>query len=223
MISISNLSKRFGSQTVVNSFTFATEKPGLYVFVGANGSGKSTLFNLISGLILMDEGEISLDEFTDVDIIRSKFGISTEPFVTDPALTVKEIFSICCQIKKMPVTEISKWIDFWELKDALHKPFKALSTGMKKRLSLALSLVGNPAYLLWDEPFNGLDPIGIELLNQLTIDLVEQGKTIFLSTHLLAEISFSKIHFLVMKEGKLVGQIVAGDLNSKGLIINLLK
>lgn len=223
MISISNLSKRFGPQTVVNSFSFETEKPGLYVFVGANGSGKSTLFNLISGLVLMDTGEISLNGFTDVDIIRSKFGISTEPIVTDPGLTVAEIFTICRRIKKMPEADISKWIDFWELNDALHKPFKALSTGMKKRLSLALSLVGNPAYLLWDEPFNGLDPIGIELLNQLTIDLVDQGKTIFLSTHLLGEISFPKIHFLVMKDGLLIGQIVAGDLNSKDQIINLLK
>lgn len=223
MITIHNISKRFGSQMVVNNFSFEAEKPGLYVFVGANGSGKSTLFNLISGLILMDKGEIILNGFTDVDIIRSKFGISTEPIVTDPGLTVTEIFMICRRIKKIPEADISKWIDFWELNDALHKPFKALSTGMKKRLSLALSLVSNPTYLLWDEPYNGLDPIGIELLNQLTIDLVDQGKTIFLSTHLLGEISFPKIQFLVMKDGCLISQIVAGDLNSKAHIINLLK
>ncbi len=223
MISITNLHKRFGRQTVVNNFSFETETSGLYVFVGANGSGKTTLFNLISGLMLPDKGQISLNGLTDVDLIRSKFGISTEPFVTDPALTVTEIVSICCQIKKTPIFEISRWIDFWELNDALGKSFRALSTGMKKRLSLALSLVGNPTYLLWDEPFNGLDPFGIELLNQLAIDLIDQGKTIFLSTHLLGEISFSKIHFLVMKNGELVGQVMDGCLNSKGQIINLLK
>lgn len=223
MISIHNLSKRFGPQTVVNNFSFETEKPGLYVFVGANGSGKSTLFNLISGLILMDTGQVSLNGVTSVGIIRSKFGISTEPFVTDPSLTVNEIFAICRRIKKIPDPEISNWIDFWELNDTLHKPFKALSTGMKKRLSLALSLIGNPTYLLWDEPFNGLDPIGIMLLNQLTIDLVDQAKTIFLSTHLLGEISFPKIQFLVMKDGELVGEFVAEDQSCKDQIINLLK
>jgi len=223
MISITNLNKRFGRQTVVNNFNFEAQNPGLYVFVGANGSGKSTLFNLISGLIVKDNGQISLNGLTDVDIIRPKFGISTEPFVTDPALTVTEIVSICCRIKGAPVSEISRWIDFWELNDALGKSFRALSTGMKKRLSLALSLVGNPTYLLWDEPFNGLDPIGIELLNQLTIDLIDQGKTIFLSTHLLGEINFSKIHFLVMKNGELAGQVMDACLNSKDQIINLLK
>lgn len=223
MISITNLNKRFGRQPVVANFNFETQKPGLYVFVGANGSGKSTLFNLISGLILKDRGQISLNGQTDVDIIRSRFGISTEPFVTDPALSVAEVFAICRRIKKMPETDISNWIDFWELNDALNKSFRALSTGMKKRLSLALSLVGNPTYLIWDEPFNGLDPIGIELLNQLIIDLVDQGKTIFLSTHLLGEISFPKTHFLVMKNGELASQVMDGCLNSKSQIINLLK
>lgn len=223
MISITNLNRRFGRQSVVNNFNFEAQKPGLYVFVGANGSGKSTLFNLVSGLILKDSGQISINGLTDVDIIRSRFGISTEPFVTDPALSVTEVCAICRRIKKIPETDISKWIDFWELNDALNKPFRALSTGMKKRLSLALSLVGNPTYLLWNEPFNGLDPIGIELLNQLTIDLVDQGKTIFLSTHLLGEISFSKTHFLVMKNGELAGQVMDGCLNSKDQIINLLK
>jgi ABC-type multidrug transport system ATPase subunit len=223
MLAIRNISKRFGPQTVVNNFSFETDKPGLYVLVGANGSGKSTLFNLISGLILMDNGQIELDGCTDVDVIRSRCGISTEPFVTDPSLTVNEIFAICHWIRKIPDTEILNWIEFWELNDMLNKPVKALSTGMKKRLSLALSLIANPDYLFWDEPFNGLDPIGIGLLNQLIVDLVDQGKTIFLSTHLLGEISFPKIQFLVMKDGLLVGQVVDGDLSSKDQVINLLK
>ena len=225
MLKINKLTKRFGTQIAVNELDLEVSDPGLTVFVGANGSGKSTLFNLISGLILPDEGKIIINGNSCNDNERTKIGISTEPFITEPSLTVKEIFDICLKIKEVSSVDNEKWLSYWELGDMFSKPFRALSTGMKKRLSLALSLVGNPCYLLWDEPFNGLDPLGIELLNQLISDLVLQGKYVFLSTHLLNEINFQQALFLIMKDGKLGEKVYADQsvLDSNARIINLLK
>lgn len=225
MLKISKLTKRFETQAAVNELDIEVNEPGLFVFVGANGSGKSTLFNLVAGLILPDKGEICINGDSNTVTCRTKTGISTEPFFTEPSLTVNEIFDICIRIKKASLDECEKWLSYWELDAFKNKTFKALSTGMKKRLSLALSLVDNPVILLWDEPFNGLDPLGIELLNQLISDLVMQGKYVLLSTHLLNEIHSQEAVFFILKDGKLIGKIdahqMASDCNEQ--IINLLK
>ena len=225
MLKISKLTKRFGNQAAVNELDIEVKEPGLYVFVGANGSGKSTLFNLVAGFILPDKGEICINGDSNTDTSRTKTGISTEPFFTEPSLTVNEIFDICIRIQKALFDDCEKWLSYWELDAFRNKSFKALSTGMKKRLSLALSLIADPDILLWDEPFNGLDPLGIELLNRLISDLVKQGKYVFLSTHLLNEIHSQEAVFFILKDGKLIGKIdarqIVPDCNEQ--IINLLK
>ena len=179
---------------------------------------------MIAGLINPDEGEISLNSISDADLRRKQLGISTEPFITEPSLTVLEIAEIIRQIKHVSSEEIKELLKRWEIWSAREKPFKALSTGMKKRLSLALSLPGNPDYLLWDEPFNGLDPLGIKRLNQVIGELNKEQKTIFLSTHLLNEISVPASACFVMKDGSLAGTVHRDStVNFKETILNLLK
>ncbi|WP_321345657.1 ABC transporter ATP-binding protein [uncultured Draconibacterium sp.] len=224
MLKINNLTKRFGNFGAVNQLSLEVSQPGLYLFVGDNGSGKTTLFNLVAGLINPDDGEISLNNITDADLRRKQLGISTEPFTTEPSLTILEIAEIIRQIKHVSSAEMKQLFKQWEIWSAREKPFKALSTGMKKRLSLALSMIGNPEYLLWDEPFNGLDPLGIKLLNEIILNLTRQGKTIFLSTHLLNELNVHANTCFVMKNGNLIGTVhnePATDFNKS--ILNLLK
>lgn len=223
MLRIKNLTKKFGSCIAINNLNFEITEPGLYIFVGVNGSGKTTLFNLVSGLILPDFGEICLNGIHNPDKIRSLTGISTEPFITEPSLSVAEIAQICQQIKKAKKANVEKWLTFWELQPVKEKAFKTLSTGMKKRLTLALSLFGNPDYLFWDEPFNGLDPLGIEILNQLTDQLISQGKYILISTHLLNELTSTRATYYVIKDGELAGTISHDNKNTHEKIINLLK
>lgn len=224
MLKINQLTKKFGNFRVVNQLSLEVSQPSLYLFVGDNGSGKTTLFNMIAGMINPDEGEISLNSITDADLRRKKLGISTEPFITEPSLTVLEIAEIIRQIKHVSSEEMKELLKRWEIWNAREKPFKALSTGMKKRLSLALSLCGNPDYLLWDEPFNGLDPLGIKLLNQIVEELNDEQKTIFLSTHLLNEINVPANACFVMKDGNLAGTIHHNSTtNFKETILNLLK
>ena len=224
MLRIENLTKKFGSFVAVNKLIFEINQPGLYLFVGDNGSGKTTLFNIIAGLINPDDGNISFNNSTEADLRRKQFGISTEPFITEPSLTVSEITEIVQKVKHVSSEETTRLLQLWDIWNAKDKPFKALSTGMKKRLSLALSMPGNPDFLLWDEPFNGLDPLGIKLLNEIILDLTEQGKTILLSTHLLNEISVPSNSCFVMKEGKLVGTVQHdSSTNFNQTIFNILK
>lgn len=223
MLKITNLTKSFGKYKAVNQVSLEVTKPGLYIFVGANGSGKTTLFNLINGFILPDSGTISLNKITQPDKIRSVSGISTEPFITEPSLNVAEIVDIAKRMKGAKNGEAEKWLDFWQLNNAKTKSFKTLSTGLKKRLSLALSLLGTADSLFWDEPFNGLDPLGIELLNKVIERLCSEKKYLFLSTHLLNEILPQALCYFVMHEGKLIGCIPGDAQNAKEKIIHLLK
>ncbi|WP_158869344.1 ATP-binding cassette domain-containing protein [Maribellus comscasis] len=218
------MTKKFGSYTAVKDFSLEISEPGLYLFVGDNGSGKTTLFNIICGLIAQNKGYIELNNFKDADLRRKQMGISTEPFITEPSLSVLEIAEIARKIKQTSFEEIKKLLLLWEIWPAQEKAFKALSTGMKKRLSLALSMLGNPNYLLWDEPFNGLDPLGIKLLNQVIQELIEKRKTIFLSTHLLNEINFQATACFIMKEGILTSTVLRNSTdNFNETIINILK
>ncbi len=224
MLKINNLTKKFGSFIAVSKLNIEINQSGLYLFVGDNGSGKTTLFNIIAGLIHPDEGKISFKNSMDADLRRKQFGISTEPFNTEPSLTVNEIAEILQKVKHVSSEETTRLLQLWNIWIARDKPFKALSTGMKKRLSHALSMVGNPDFLLWDEPFNGLDPLGIKLLNEIIMDLTEQGKTILLSTHLLNEISVPANSCFVLKEGILAGTVERdSSTNFNETIFNLLK
>lgn len=224
MLKTTKLTKTYGKQTAIKDLDLEINTPGLYIFVGANGSGKSTFFNLVSGLTLPEEGEIRINNESDTNNKRLHIGISNEPFYTEPSLTVNEISDICLKIKKAPPETANQWLSFWELTSARDKTFNALSTGMKKRLSLALSLYGNPQMVLWDEPFNGLDPLGIKLLNELISRLKEQEKYILLSTHLLNEISIKEATYFILKEGTLIGTIPENSgSNQNEAIINLLK
>lgn len=225
MLKIENLTQKFGEQLALNNLSFTASEPGLYLLVGANGSGKTTLFNAITGIRPQYKGSITLNGKTNPDERRLLAGIATEPFYTEPHLTVQQIIDICMLIKKAKPSEAKQWLKFWELDNALEKPFKALSTGMKKRLSLVLSLIGNPDYLFWDEPFNGLDPLGIDLLNQLITDLTKQDKYLFVSTHLLNELQGVQANCLVLKDGLLIQQIPETILNqtARTSILQLLK
>ncbi len=223
MLKITNLSKSFGKFKAINQVSLEVNSPGLYIFVGANGSGKTTLFNLINGFILPEQGTISLIGISEPDKIRKLSGISTEPFFTEPSLSVSEIIEIAQRMKEAKNGEAKKWIKFWQLENVQNKSFKTLSTGIKKRLSLALSLLENPNYLFWDEPFNGLDPLGIDLLNNVIVQLCRENKYLFLSTHLLNEILPQPFSYFVMSEGKLIGNIPGNTQNPKEKIIHLLK
>lgn len=214
MLKISNVTHHFGKQKVLDAFSLETQSSGLYVFAGANGSGKSTLFNCIGGFIHPEAGEISLNECKLPDLYRAQMGISMEPFKTEPHLTVGQILEIARVQKQVHQDAIQYWLNWWELIDAVNKKFKALSVGMCKRLSIITSLLGDPQILLWDEPFNGLDPVGMEKLRQLITEQLSKGKLILCSTHILGELGNDPAQIIIMENGRLVRQVERSQLSS---------
>ena len=148
------------------------------------------------------------------DDYRSQLGISLEPFITEPNLTVSQILTMAQLEKNVDAKNIEHWLVFWELNDAINKRFKELSVGMIKRLSLIISLIGNPQILIWDEPFNGLDPLGIEKLQVLIEQEIQAGKLILLSTHLLSELSNTIEQAFIMEDGRVKKTLTKDELNN---------
>lgn len=211
MLKIKNVSKKLGKQLVLDNFSLETKQSGIYVIVGVNGCGKTTLFRAIAGFIVPDEGAIILNDKQSADEYRCELGISIEPFETEKGLTVEEICQIVAYETNAAKSEIDKWINFWELTNARHKKFKSLSVGMKKRLSLTLSLLGNRQILLWDEPLNGLDPVGMKKWRELVKQLQQQNKLILMATHILGELDLENVEVLLMENGKITHQLSADE------------
>ncbi len=215
MLKVSKLHHRFGDQVALADINFEITQPKLFVFAGANGSGKSTLFNCINGLLIPDEGT--------VEINRDEIGLVCEPFNTEGNLTVMQILHVAASIKNTSVDEIQQWLHFWEMDKQIDKCFKALSVGMRKRLAIISSLIGNPSLLLWDEPFNGLDPLGMDKLRQLISQLLSEGKTICLSTHIIGELGDDEAQIIILKNGQIANELTSSELkDDKTDILELL-
>ncbi|MCG8578878.1 MAG: ABC transporter ATP-binding protein [Bacteroidales bacterium] len=214
MLKINELSQRYGKQVIIDHLSIETKSSGLHVFAGANGSGKSTLFRLIAGFDLPQYGTIEINQLSSAEDYRNQLGISLEPFRTEPNLTVAQILLMAQKEKNADTEVINYWLHFWELNDATTKRFKELSVGMVKRLSLIISLIGNPKILIWDEPFNGLDPLGIEKLQSLIEQEIKAGKLILLSTHLLSELSNTIEQAFIMEDGHIKKTLTKDELNN---------
>ncbi|TRX62009.1 ATP-binding cassette domain-containing protein [Carboxylicivirga sp. M1479] len=214
MLKINKLNHCYGKQLIIDQLSIETSTSGLHVFAGTNGSGKSTLFRLIAGFEIPSNGTIEINNIHYAENYRNQLGISLEPFKTEPNLTVSQILTMAQLEKSVNSKTIDHWLQFWELNEAINKRFKELSVGMIKRLSLIISLIGNPQILIWDEPFNGLDPLGIEKLHDLIELEVHAGKLILLSTHLLNELSNSIEQAYIMDSGRIKKILRKDELNN---------
>ena len=185
--------------------------------LGVNGAGKSTFLKMLSGNLSPTEGNIFINKtnlyettFKDnTTLLTEKIGfVHEQPFFYDEE-TVKEVLSfatkICNQNKIEAKNNFEKIINQCNLTEVLNKKIKTLSKGYKERLSFALALSNNPEILLLDEPISGLDPIQINKIRQLIINL-KQEKTIILSTHLMQEIDALCDKIIILNKGKIVAQ-----------------
>lgn len=225
MLKIDQLSHTISKQPIIRDLSLTTKPSGLYVFAGANGCGKSTLFNIICGLYPIQQGSIFINNTNNIEVYRSLIGCSIEPLTYTPQTTVRQILDTARRIKKATPEEVNYWLKYWELSEAIDKPFHALSVGMIKRLSLITSLLDNPPVYIWDEPFNGLDPLGIQKLKQIITTLLSLNKLILLSTHILAELSNTVEQVIIMEAGEIKKILTPSnkEINSTSSIISWLE
>lgn len=209
LLSINNLSYRFSKNTkTLDDVSIHVPQGSIYGFLGPNGAGKTTTIRLLLGLLKKQEGEIKLfgkDFHQNRNEILGKVGSLIESPSIYAHLTAHENLRLYAKILSVGEDRITEVLNYVGLSDVRSKKAGKFSLGMKQRLGIAISLLHSPELLILDEPTNGLDPNGIIEIRNLLLNLnKEQGVTIFVSSHLLAEIEKMASHVGIIHHGKMI-------------------
>jgi len=212
-----NISKVYGGKKVVDNVSINVKKGDIYGFIGKNGAGKTTLMRMICGLTKASSGDIELFGTSNLEAGRKKMGSTIENpalHTTMTAMENMEVQRLTLGIKdKQICTEL---LELAGIADTGKKKVKNFSLGMKQRLTIALTLLGNPEFIILDEPTNGLDPIGIsETLAFLQHLSENRGIAILISSHILGELEKIATHYGVIHQGKLVDEFSAETLSER--------
>ncbi len=219
LIQTENLTKTFGNTIAVSGVTIHVRRGEIYGFLGLNGAGKTTTIRLLLGMIKPDSGSVYLfgEQVKQASRIWNEIGYLVETPYAYPDLTVKENLEVIHRLRGLEVQEkIDDIIQRLQLTRYKDIQFKKLSMGNKQRLGLAKALMHHPKLLILDEPINGLDPAGIVEIRGFLQDLVHNhDTTIFLSSHILSEISRLATRIGIVHEGKLIKEINSMELENQ--------
>ena len=218
VINTEGLTFNFGKQTVVKSLSLKVPEGSIYGFLGPNGAGKTTTIKLLLNLLKTQEGSIHIFE---QELQSNRISILSQigSLIEQPAiylhLSGKENLLNRALLLQVPEKRVNEMLDLVHLTSAAHKKAGQYSLGMKQRLGIALALLSDPKLLILDEPTNGLDPNGIIEVRELLIRLVNQHKkTVFISSHLLAEVERMATHVGIINFGELLFQGSINDLQA---------
>ncbi|GLB53575.1 ABC transporter ATP-binding protein [Neptunitalea chrysea] len=201
ILTINNLTKKYGKLTAVSDLSFTIEKGNVYGILGPNGSGKSTTLGIILNVVNKTSGDFQWFNGTTTHQALKKVGAIIERPNFYPYMTAQENLKLVCKIKEVPESKIEeklKLVGLWERKN---DKFKTFSLGMKQRLAISSALLNDPEILILDEPTNGLDPQGIHQIREIIIQIAETGTTILLASHLLDEVEKVCTHVVVLQKG----------------------
>jgi ABC-2 type transport system ATP-binding protein len=217
MIEAHGLTKSYGRNRGVADLSF-TVKPGQVTgFLGPNGSGKSTALRLIMGLDRPDSGRATIGgrAYRELRWPMREVGalLGTRSF--HPGRTAHSHLAALAAGSDIPRRRVDEVLGLVGLAEAGRRRAGKFSLGMTQRLGLATALLGDPAVLLLDEPLNGLDPEGIRWLRDLLASLAAQGRTVFVSSHLISEIALTAGHLVVIGNGRLLADTTAAELASR--------
>lgn len=202
-INLRAITKSFGQFKVLDNVTLSVDHGDIFCLLGPNGSGKTTMINCILSLLEPDSGSIRIFGSDDLTQAKKSIGVLLEEDGFFKDLNAWENLKVICLIKGIGFNVIPLLLEKFDLLAHRKKKVSKFSQGMRRRLALASSLIGDPDLVIWDEPYNGLDPSGFRFLRDLIMELKEKGKTLFISTHLLDE---------VMKTSGRVGLIFQGEI-----------
>lgn len=204
ILTVENISKNYGNIQALKQVNFSVPSACVFGILGPNGSGKTTLLGIIMNVLKASSGTYKLFEEDATDDHRRRIGTLLETPNFYHYLSAVENLKITAAIKGHGVEDIQsilETVNLWHRKDA---PFSSYSLGMKQRLAIAGALLGNPEVLVFDEPTNGLDPVGIAEIRDLIKKLSLQGKTIIMASHLLDEVEKVCTHVAILKLGTLI-------------------
>lgn len=226
-IEIKNLSKSFRGMYAVDHLNMTVPVGAFYGFIGENGSGKSTTEKLICGHLVPDGGSIKLfgKDYTDPGV-RVRVGALIENAGCFPNSSVYQ--NLRMQTINLgleaPDEEISRVLKIVRMEDSANIKFKSCSLGMKQRIGIAMALLGDPALLILDEPINGLDTDGMRIMREILVDITKNyGCTVLISSHLLGELEKIATHYGIIRQGKMIMELSAEEMDSRAQVFVSLK
>jgi len=213
MIAAKNLTKRYGEKTAVDGLTF-TVKPGIITgFLGPNGSGKSTTMRLILGLDAPDGGTVTVGgkAYRDWPAPLHEVGSLLEARSVHTGRSAYHHLLAMAQTHGIGRSRVEELISLVGLEAVAHQRAGQFSLGMGQRLGIAAALIGDPEVIMLDEPVNGLDPDGIHWIRTLLKSLAAEGRTVFLSSHLMSEMALTADHLIIIGQGRLIRDVSLND------------
>src|SRR3954454_14631006 len=220
MIDAQHLSKRYGERLAVDDLTF-TVQPGVVTgFLGPNGAGKSTTMRMILGLDAPTSGHVTVNgkAYRDLPAPLHEIGAMLEARAIHTGRSAYNHLLAMAQTHGIGRRRVDEVIDMVGLQSVARKRAGGFSLGMGQRLGIASALLGDPATLILDEPANGLDPEGILWIRNLLRGLAAEGRTVFLSSHLMSEIAQTAEHVIVVGRGRLIADTTVEDLVGRASI-----
>jgi len=203
ILTINQLTKKFGYLTAVKDLSFTINKGNVYGILGPNGSGKSTTLGIVLNVVNKTSGDFSWFEgkTTTHDALKKVGAIIERPNFY-PYMSAYQNLKLVCNIKGVDYSKIDEKLEIVGLTERKDSKFSAYSLGMKQRLAIASALLNDPEILILDEPTNGLDPQGIHQIRSLIKQIASQGTTILLASHLLDEVEKVCTHVVVLRKGE---------------------
>ncbi|MDQ2894412.1 MAG: ATP-binding cassette domain-containing protein [Actinomycetota bacterium] len=217
-IRANGLSKRYGQTLAVDDLSFEVEPGRVTGFIGPNGAGKTTTMRLLLGLDAPTGGTATIGglRYRDLPAPMREVGALIDANAIHPSRTAYHHLLSLVQSNGIPARRVGEVLGIVGLESVAHRRAGSFSLGMKQRLGIAAALLGDPPVLMFDEPVNGLDPEGIVWIRQLMRALAAEGRTVFVSSHLMSEMAVTADHVIVVGHGhllrdKAVSDFIEGD------------
>jgi ABC-2 type transport system ATP-binding protein len=213
MIEALGLSKRYGSTVAVDDLSFTVGDGRVTGFLGPNGAGKSTTMRLIVGLDAPSAGRITINgrPYHDRRFPLHEVGALLEAKAVHPGRSARSHLRWLADSNGISRTRVDEVLEQVGLSTVARKRYGTFSLGMSQRLGIAAALLGDPEVLLLDEPVNGLDPEGIQWVRRLLRSLASEGRTVFVSSHLMSEMALTADHLIVIGRGRLIADASVSD------------
>lgn len=217
MLEVRNLTKRFGQVLAVDDLTFEVQPGRVTGFLGPNGSGKSTTMRCMVGLDRYERGEANFGgkRYQDLAAPLHEVGILLDAGYVHPARSGRNHLRWLAASNGIPVGRVDEVLELVGMTEVAGRKLRGYSLGMKQRLGLAGTLLGDPSTIILDEPANGLDPEGIRWIRDFLRHYADQGRTVLVSSHLLSEMSLMAQDLIVIGKGRLIQQSSVADFVSR--------
>ena len=211
MIDVSGLKKSYKANHVLKDVSFTVRKGSVFALLGSNGAGKTTVVKILSTLMKPDSGKATINGFDVVRqgyYVRECISLTGQFTAVDEVLTGRENLNLIGQLKRLNnvKNKVNEWLSFFHLQDAADSKVSIYSGGMRRRLDIAMSLMGKPQIIFLDEPTTGLDPQNRIAMWDLVKELAAGGTTVFLTTQYLEEAEYLADYIAILHGGKILAE-----------------